>query len=53
MVSVMTRTPIRTVRIEPELWDAAQEEAERRHETVSDAIRRSLRRYVRPRKNAA
>lgn len=36
-----------------DLWHAAQAEAERRGETVSEAIRRSLKRYVRPRKDAA
>lgn len=47
------RTPIHTVRIDPDLWNAAREEANRRGETVSDAIRRSLRRYIKPRKDAA
>lgn len=41
------RTPIRAVRIPDDLWQAAQRRAAERGETVSDAIRRSLTRYVR------
>lgn len=40
------KTPRRTVRVEKELWDAAQTEAASREETVSDVIRRALERYV-------
>lgn len=40
------RTPNRVIRIDNELWLAAQAEAGRRGETVSDAVRRALRRYV-------
>jgi predicted HicB family RNase H-like nuclease len=46
------KTPIHTVRVDAELWEAARAEAARRGETVSDAIRRSLRRYVKPKTNA-
>ncbi|MGZ4521922.1 MAG: hypothetical protein ACXVXO_00680 [Mycobacteriaceae bacterium] len=41
------RTPHRTVRIEPTLWQAAQAKARERGETVTDVIRRALERYVR------
>jgi predicted transcriptional regulator len=40
-------TPIRTVRIPDELWEAAQRKASDNDETVSDVIRRALERYVR------
>lgn len=40
------KTPARAVRIEDDLWRAAQEKAAERGETVSDVIRRALRRYV-------
>ena len=39
--------PARAVRVEDELWHAAQERAAERGETVSDVIRRALLRYVR------
>lgn len=38
--------PARAVRVEDELWHAAQEEAKARGESVSDVIRRALERYV-------
>ena len=41
------KTPIRGVRVPEDLWRAAQAEAERRGETVTDAILRALKRYVR------
>lgn len=41
-------TPPRSVRIPDDLWDKAKAEADRRGETVTDAIVRSLKRYVRP-----
>lgn len=41
-------TPLRSVRIPDEIWQAAKIEAERRGETVSDAILRFLKRYGRP-----
>lgn len=37
----------RNVRIEDDLWSAAQEKAAERGESVSDVIRRALIRYVR------
>jgi hypothetical protein len=40
------KTPRRTVRISEDLWEKAQKEAARRNETVSDAIRRALERYI-------
>jgi len=39
--------PARAVRVETELWQAAQAAAAARGETVSDVIRRALERYVR------
>ncbi len=43
----MTNTTVRGVRVPDELWEAAQAEAERRGEALSEAIRRALTRYVR------
>lgn len=40
-------TPNRTMRIPDEEWEAAQKVAEDRGETVTDVVRRALRRYVR------
>jgi predicted transcriptional regulator len=40
-------TPGRNVRVPDELWEAAQEIACDRDETVTDVILRALRRYVR------
>lgn len=39
-------TPLRTVRVAPEVWDAAKERATLNDETVSDVIRRALVEYV-------
>ena len=39
-------TKIRTVRVDNELWEAAQEKAKRRRESVADVIRRALLAYV-------
>lgn len=39
-------TPVRNVRVDDELWRAAQAEAKERNETLTDAIVRALRRYV-------
>jgi len=39
--------PARAVRVEDELWQAALAKAAVNGETVSDVIRRALRRYVR------
>jgi antitoxin component of RelBE/YafQ-DinJ toxin-antitoxin module len=41
-----THTPARAVRVEDGLWQAAQQQAAERGETVSDVIRRALQRYV-------
>ncbi len=38
-------TPPRSVRVPDEVWEAAKAEAERRGESVTDAILRFLRRY--------
>lgn len=43
----MSNTPIRTVRIEEELWQRAAARAEQLGETVSDVIRRALEEYSR------
>ena len=40
------KTPQRAVRIDDELWKAAQEKARQEGRTVSDVIRDRLRRYV-------
>lgn len=40
-------TPIRTVRVPDELWQAALRAASDNGETVTDVILRALRRYVR------
>ena len=40
-------TPIRGIRVPDELWQAAQRVASDRGETVSEAVRRLLERYVR------
>lgn len=41
------KTPIRTVRIDDDLWSRAQARAAERGETVSEVLRRCLQRYVR------
>lgn len=38
-------TPLRSVRVPDEVWEAAKLEAEARGETVSEAVVRFLRRY--------
>ncbi len=38
--------PARTVRVRDELWQAAQQAAQERGESVSEVIRRALARYV-------
>ena len=40
------KNPARTVRVDDALWDAATKVAQARGESVSDVVRRSLRRYV-------
>ena len=40
-------TPIRTVRVPDELWEAAKRAASDRGETVTDVLLRALERYVR------
>lgn len=42
----VTPTPIRTIRIDDELWDQAQAKAKRRRETVAAVIRRALLEYI-------
>ena len=41
-------TPPRSVRIPDDLWQAAKATADQRGETITDAIVRALKRYVRP-----
>jgi hypothetical protein len=41
------KTKTRSIRVPDELWDAAKAEAEKRGETVTAAIVRSLHRYTR------
>ena len=45
-MAVEGKTPHRTIRVEDELWKAAQEKARAEGRTVSDVIRDRLRRYV-------
>lgn len=40
-------TPPRSIRVPDAVWQAAKDEAERRGETVTDAVVRFLRRYGR------
>jgi macrodomain Ter protein organizer (MatP/YcbG family) len=40
-----THTPPRSVRVPDDVWQSAKDEAERRGETVTDAIVRFLTRY--------
>lgn len=40
-----THTPPRSVRVPTDVWQAAKNEAERRGETVTDAVVRFLARY--------
>jgi len=39
------QTPVRSIRVPDDVWEAAKHEAARRGETVSDAVVRFLRRY--------
>lgn len=40
------RVPHRTIRVPDEEWRAAQDKAKERGETLSEVIRRALRRYA-------
>ena len=40
------KTPLRTVRVDDELWQAVQAKAAEEGRTVSDVIRAALRRYL-------
>jgi len=40
------KTPNRVIRVDEELWRAAQAKAAARSETVSEAVRRYLRQYT-------
>jgi predicted HicB family RNase H-like nuclease len=40
------RTPLRSFRIPDELYEAAQQKAAEKGESVSDVVRRALERYV-------
>jgi predicted transcriptional regulator len=42
----MAETKVRTVRVDDELWSAAQAKAKRRRETVAAVIKRALVEYV-------
>lgn len=46
MASRQGSIPARSIRIPDEEWEAAKAAAERRGETVTDAVRRFLRRYA-------
>lgn len=39
-------TPIRNIRVEDELWEAAAEVANARQESLSEAVRQFLRDYI-------
>lgn len=39
------KTPLRTIRVADEIWEAAQERAKAEGRTVSDVIRAALKRY--------
>lgn len=39
-------TPLRAIRVSDEIWEAAQEQATRRGESVTEAIRRFLTEYA-------
>lgn len=43
---LQTRTPARSVRVDPALWATVKDVAEERGETVSGVITAALRRYV-------
>lgn len=40
-----THTPPRSIRVPDDVWESAKAEAERRGETVTEAVVRFLRRY--------
>lgn len=40
------KTPMHSFRVEDELWEAAKKRAEERGETLTEALRKFLRRYV-------
>ena len=42
----MANTPLRALRIAPEVWESAQERAAENGETVSDVVRRALIEYA-------
>lgn len=42
----VAETKVRTVRVDDELWQAAQQKAKRRRETVAAVIKRALVEYV-------
>lgn len=42
----MPETKVRTVRVDDELWEAAQAVARARRESVADVIRRALLAYI-------
>lgn len=40
------KTPLRTIRVDDDLWRKAQQRAEAEGRTVSDIVREALRKYV-------
>ncbi|MEI3845311.1 MULTISPECIES: hypothetical protein [unclassified Microbacterium] len=42
----MSETPVRRIRIDNELWTAAQQTAANEHSNVSEVIRRALIAYI-------
>jgi predicted HicB family RNase H-like nuclease len=46
MVANQPKTPHRTIRVDPELWDATRARAAQRGETISAVVHDALERYV-------
>ena len=42
----MSKTPLRAVRVDPELWDTARAVADKNHDNLSRVIRDALRAYI-------
>lgn len=49
--AAMAETKVRGVRIDDQLWEAAQAKAQQRRESVADVIRRALLAYVEDRQS--
>ena len=40
------KTPLRAIRIQPDIWDAVKAKAEQNGETVSDIVREAIQQYL-------